>query len=241
MKKLPLVLSVGSIALLLGGCPSSEPTASSPPTPPVSPLPSSSPQSAVPPTFEGATQPGKTPAAIGVPGLIPATNADRQRAEIARGRVDPFSLFPLQPDITIKIPEDSAQGRKPSGSGPREISIKPIFSTQPTPPSLPPQPTEARGVEVSGIVQLPSTAVAIVKAPGERTERRVVAGSTLSSGRILVKSIDANPENPSIVLEQYGQTVIKKLGAGTQAATPNLPTAIPQSAMIYPESAEGAR
>jgi hypothetical protein len=101
-------------------------------------------------------------------------------------------------------------------------------------PPPPPQPTEAEEVQVSGIVQLPSTPMAIVKAPGEATERRVIPGSTLSNGLILVKAIDTNPDNPSIVLEQYGRTITRRLGDGVPE-----PAAAPQASISYNVSESG--
>jgi hypothetical protein len=101
-------------------------------------------------------------------------------------------------------------------------------------PPPPPQLTEAEEVQVSGIVQLPSTPMAIVKAPGEATERRVIPGSTLSNGLILVKAIDTNPDNPYIVLEQYGQTITRRLGDDVPR-----PDAAPQASISYNISESG--
>jgi hypothetical protein len=101
-------------------------------------------------------------------------------------------------------------------------------------PPPPPQLTEAEEVQVSGIVQLPSTPMAIVKAPGEATERRVIPGSTLSNGLILVKAIDTNPDNPYIVLEQRGQTITRRLGDGVPE-----PAAAPQASISYNVSESG--
>ena len=228
MKKLPLILSVGSVALLLVGCPASNQANQSPPPTQETPTPSPSPPAAQPPAFSGAVQPATKPTTPRVAGLIPATDPDQKRAEINRGRSDPFAPFPLQPNITI-IEEEKppaatlgaiggildifgrifAQGAPAPGGNPPTPG-RPIVKRPPPPP----QPTEAEEVQVSGIVQLPTTAMAIVKAPGEATERRVIPGSTLSNGLILVKAIDTNPDNPYIVLEQYGRTITRRLGDG---------------------------
>ncbi len=238
MKKLPLILSVGSVALLLVGCPASNQANQSPPPTQETPTPSPSPPAAQPPAFSGAVQPATEPTPPRVAGLIPATDPDQKRAEINRGRSDPFAPFPLQPNITI-----TAEEKPPAGTPAATAAAPPSASVgnRPTPrrpivkaPPPPPQPTEAEEVQVSGIVQLPTTAMAIVKAPGEATERRVIPGSTLSNGLILVKAIDTNPDNPYIVLEQYGRTITRRLGDGVPE-----PAAAPQASISYNISESG--
>ncbi len=238
MKKLPLILSVGSVALLLVGCPASNQANQSPPPSQETPTPSPSPPAAQTPAFSNPVQPATEPTTPRVARLIPATDPDQKRAEINRGRSDPFAPFPLQPNITI-----TAEEKPPAGTPAATAAAPPSASVgnRPTPrrpivkaPPPPPQPTEAEEVQVSGIVQLPTTAMAIVKAPGEATERRVIPGSTLSNGLILVKAIDTNPDNPYIVLEQYGRTITRRLGDGVPE-----PAAAPQASISYNISESG--
>jgi len=191
-------------------------------------------------------QPATEPTPPRVAGLIPATDPDQKRAEINRGRSDPFAPFPLQPNITITaaekppagtpaatgapVPGGNRPAAAPAPGGNRATPRRPIVKAPPPPP----QPTEAEEVQVSGIVQLPTTPMAIVKAPGEATERRVIPGSTLSNGLILVKAIDTNPDNPYIVLEQYGRTITRRLGDGVPE-----PAAAPQASISYNVSESG--
>ena len=234
MKKLPLILSVGSVALLLVGCPASDQANQSPPITQETPAPSPSPPAAQPPAFSNPRQAATEPATPRIPGLIPATDPDQKRAEINRGRRDPFAPFPVQPNLTIPVAEEPLAGT-PVGTAPAPMGNPPT----PRPPIVkgpppPPQPTEAEEVQVSGILRLPTTPMAIVKAPGEATERRVIPGSTLSNGLILVKAINTNPDNPSIVLEQYGQTITRRLGDGVPE-----PAAAPQASISYNVSESG--
>lgn len=256
MKKLPLILSVGSVALLLVGCPASDQANQSPPITQETPTPSPSPPAAQPPAFSGAVQPATEPATPRVAGLIPATDPDQKRAEINRGRSDPFAILPLQPNITIteeeKPPAETpaatgapAPGGNRPAAAPAPGGNRPAAAPAPggnraTPrgpivkaPPPPPQPTEAAAVQVLGIIRLPTSPMAIVKAPGEATERRVTPGSTLSNGLILVKAIDTNPDNPYIVLEQYGQTITRRLGDGVPEQ------AAPQASISYNISESG--
>jgi hypothetical protein len=240
MKKLPLILSVGSVALLLVGCPASNQANQSPPPSQETPTPSPSPPAAQTPAFSNPVQPATEPTTPRVARLIPATDPDQKRAEINRGRSDPFAPFPLQPNITITVEEEPPAGT-PSATAAAAAPASASVGNRPTPgrpivkaPPPPPQPTEAAAVQVSGIVQLPTTPMAIVKAPGEATERRVIPGSTLSNGLILVKAIDTNPDNPYIVLEQYGRTITRRLGDGVPE-----PAAAPQASISYNISESG--
>jgi len=186
----------------------------------------------------------------------PNTDPDQKRAEINRGRSDPFAILPLQPNITIteeeKPPAETpaatgapAPGGNRPAAAPAPGGNRPAAAPAPggnraTPrgpivkaPPPPPQPTEAAAVQVLGIIRLPTSPMAIVKAPGEATERRVTPGSTLSNGLILVKAIDTNPDNPYIVLEQYGQTITRRLGDGVPEP------AAPQASISYNISESG--
>ena len=234
MKKLPLILSVGSVALLLVGCPASDQANQSPPITQETPTPSPSPPAAQPPAFSNPRQPATEPATLRIPGLIPATDPDQKRAEINRGRRDPFAPFPVQPNITITVAEEPPAGT-PVATAPAPMGNPPT----PRPPIVkgpppPPQPTEAEEVQVSGILRLPTTPMAIVKAPGEATERRVIPGSTLSNGLILVKAINTDPDNPYIVLQQSGRTITRRLGDGVPE-----PAAAPQASISYNVSESG--
>lgn len=219
MKKTFLILSLGMLTLSLSGCPSESPEAdqAAQPTPTPSPSPQASPS---PPAFNQALQPGKTPSQTqpNVAGLIPATNQDQQLDKVKQGRHDPFAALPVEP--IVKYPSVAPVVKKPTPNTPasKRSPVVPIPSTSNTRP-LPPQPNEALGVVVSGVIDLPSSPVAIVKAPGESVARRVTPGATLSNGQVLVKAIYAGNSNPMVILEQYGIEVTKRVGEGV-APTP---------------------
>lgn len=81
-----------------------------------------------------------------------------------------------------------------------------------------PEPTLAKQVSVQGVIMLGGQPKAILKAPNENVTRTVQAGDTLANGQILVASIDmSDPQNPSVVLEESGQTVT--VGVGSQPET----------------------
>ncbi|MEL6139139.1 MAG: hypothetical protein AAFR42_17250 [Cyanobacteria bacterium J06628_6] len=89
-----------------------------------------------------------------------------------------------------------------------------------------PQPTAARAVRVSGVVQIGGTPYAIVQVPNE-VERYVRAGERIAGGSVLVKRIDTRSFEPSVVLEQNGIEVVTSVtsgGDGVAGAPPAPPS-----------------
>jgi len=85
-----------------------------------------------------------------------------------------------------------------------------VAQAQPVPTPSPVEPSGAEAVKVTGVAELPDGMRAILKAPDEPTSRYVVAGESLSNGRIRVKRIEiASSGNPIVVLEENGQEFIK--------------------------------
>ena len=63
---------------------------------------------------------------------------------------------------------------------------------------------------------LPSQSIAIVQAPGEKSSRRVSQGDKLSNGKVTVKSINTSSQPPTVILEQYGVKVTRRVGQPPQ-------------------------
>lgn len=110
-------------------------------------------------------------------------------------------------------------------------SATPTTPPEPQIPALPPppEPTLARAVEVSGVVQVGNEPQAIIKAPNEATSRYVKVGQRLSQGQVLVKRIEMNDgSEPVVILEENGIEVAKMVGdrpaapaqPGSQPGTP---------------------
>lgn len=141
-------------------------------------------------------------------------------------------------------PNTNGNQTRPSPSQPGQASpsrpgqASPSQPGQPTPPSttatapsfvpeLPPlpEPTLARQVEVTGVVNVGGVPRAIVKAPDEPS-RYVQAGDRLANGQVLVKRIETRGANPSVILEQYGIEVARDVGeAPSDPGQLNSPTA----------------
>ncbi|MDJ1175172.1 hypothetical protein [Roseofilum capinflatum] len=85
-----------------------------------------------------------------------------------------------------------------------------VSQSQPVPTPSPVKPSGAEAVKVTGVAELPDGMRAILKAPDEPTSRYVVAGESLSNGRIRVKRIEiASSGNPIVVLEENGKEFVK--------------------------------
>lgn len=120
----------------------------------------------------------------------------------------------LKPPATVTRPGGSIAPLPPLAMGPREL------------PQLQ-EPTLAKTIEVTGVVESGGIQSAIVKVPNEPA-RSVREGERLSNGQVLVKRIEVNSgPTPTVILEQFGQEVARQVGdkpSGTPGQ-PGSPTA----------------
>jgi len=91
-----------------------------------------------------------------------------------------------------------------------------------------PDPTLARGVEVTGVVLIGANYQAIVKAPNEPTSRYVSAGQRLSGGRVLVKRIENQGSEPVVILEENGVEVVRSIGAPAEGPAGDVAALLPE-------------
>ncbi|HEY9604888.1 MAG TPA: hypothetical protein V6C85_25015 [Allocoleopsis sp.] len=114
---------------------------------------------------------------------------------------------------------------KPGGILP--VPSGPIATAPRLIPQLPqlPEPTLAKSIEVTGVVDVGGQPNAIVKVPNEPS-RYVRVGQRLSNGQVLVKRIEMNQgPNPVVILEQYGVEVARRVGEPAEGGTIGSPTA----------------
>src|SRR4028118_2395972 len=131
----------------------------------------------------------------------------------SRGNVLPPIPQPRQtfrPPIITRPP--STIPTRP-GIGPTRPGLGlPPMAVGPAPLPTLPEPTLARGIEVTGVAEVGGVASAIVKVPNEPS-RTVREGDRLSNGQVLVKRIEVNRgPSPIVILEQYGQEVARQVG-----------------------------
>ncbi|MEM7796160.1 MAG: hypothetical protein AAF579_17110 [Cyanobacteria bacterium P01_C01_bin.118] len=156
--------------------------------------------------------------------LIQSTDPNERAIGVERTRSDPFAdlTIPLVPPQPIEVPDTtaanngasagqratSAQGNNsPSGAQERPGLETPqeLESSRPEIAELPeiPQPTNARAVRVSGVIQIGGEPYAIVKAPDE-VERYVRTGDRIAGGSVVVKRIDTRSTEPRVILVENG-------------------------------------
>ena len=232
--KISLIISVGILALSMGGCKSSDSvnksageeqvpqksqtTTTKKPT-------TSKNSSTADQDFADPLESGEAKKNIIVSGLIPPTNPEQRAQGVIKGRNDPFSVLLLEPKIETIVEEDPAT----DGDNSVEVEVEPeskidasdrSVSTPDEPNSIPtippvPQPVVARGVIVTGVIKVNGVVRAIVKAPEELSSRYVEPGQYLSNGQVLVKRIELNNgAKPIVVLQEVGidEEVIKRVG-----------------------------
>jgi hypothetical protein len=163
-------------------------------------------------------------------GLIASTNSEQRVQGVIKGRNDPFALLVVQGKLKKIESEDTPKAKTIDtakskvkstkiASIPKKTIVPVATRTKPnkivnTPPAKPvtptvkkpaviiPQPELARAVEVSGIIDIDGSAVAIVKSPNELTSQYVREGQSIANGRIFVKRI--NSLEALVILEEKG-------------------------------------
>lgn len=112
--------------------------------------------------------------------------------------------------------------------GSRETATTTATELATPPQPVPPQPTAAQSIRVTGVAQVGSNYRVIVEVPGE-TARYVSVGDRIAGGQVLVKRIDFDRLlDPVVILEQFGQEVSK--GVGEDA--PTQPTGTTETARV---------
>ena len=200
MKKLLLVTFLLGSTLLATSC-SGEKTAETPPAEAPA-APAAVPEVVTPPDFTNPLVEETRPSTIA--SLKKATDPAARLKQIQAGRPDPFAGNPVA--VTVSLPKVIVPPSTPT-----------ILPSLPSLPSLPPadlpNPTLAKAVVVTGIVQVGSSTQAIVKAPLEPSSRYVSPGQRIANGQVLVKRIEVRGSEPVVILEELGIEVVKFIGS----------------------------
>ncbi|WP_297761107.1 hypothetical protein [Thermosynechococcus sp.] len=134
------------------------------------------------------------------------------------GRTNPFAPVPLPGMGGIKSGNGAATPAAPGtkGTGTGSGSTGTTTGSGATRPAPPPPPVDAQAVQVLGIAAVDGRLQAIIRSPKENVTRTVQVGDTIA-GNVIVRAIDAYNTTPTVVLEQFGQTVRLTVGQPTTA------------------------
>ena len=176
------------------------------------------------------TNPGTSRANPGTSRTNPGTSrtnpgTSRTKPTIARG-----TTGTSRPNVLPPVRRTTRPAIKPPTTplSPPGIGTLPPLAVGPRELPQLPEPTLARTIEVTGVVEAGGVQSAIVKVPNEPA-RSVREGERLSNGQVLVKRIEVNRgPTPIVILEQFGQEVARQVGegpSGAPAEQPASPTA----------------
>jgi hypothetical protein len=93
-----------------------------------------------------------------------------------------------------------------------------------------PNPTLAKAITVTGIVQVGSSRQAILRSPLEPSSRYVSPGQRVANGQVLVKRIEVRGSEPVVILEESGIEVVKFIGQPAELPPAETPTTSGQQA-----------
>lgn len=150
---------------------------------------------------------------------------------------DPF----LAIDGTIPTPVVPTQAKPQLPPPAARVVVKPG-----KPVKVLPDPTEAKSISVTGIMDMAGTSYAIVNVPGEPTSRYVKVGQRLANNLVLVKRIET-AGTPTVVFQQFNVEVPRSVGqqvvatapdattnSGLSAPNPATPTTTPSGVILPP-------
>jgi hypothetical protein len=88
------------------------------------------------------------------------------------------------------------------------------------------KPLQAMAIEISGMIDVAGKTQVIIKLPTESFSRYVEVGERILNGKVLVKRVEGqNSLSPTVVLEEVGMEVSRKIG---EKSTPVTPESVPK-------------
>ena len=87
------------------------------------------------------------------------------------------------------------------------------------------KPEQAIALEISGMIEAAGRTQVIVKLPSESFSRYIEVGGRVAGGKVLIKRVEGQEGfSPTIILEEVGIEVPRKIGDRKVAITPTMPT-----------------
>lgn len=86
------------------------------------------------------------------------------------------------------------------------------------------KPEQANAIEISGVIEAAGITQVIVKLPSESFSRYIEVGGRVADGKVLIKRVEGQEGfSPTIILEEVGIEVSRKIGDRKVAITPAMP------------------
>ncbi len=135
------------------------------------------------------------------------------------------------PKIVVAIPPSKSGAKNPvqvAKSTPTTSSRKTSVVDLPTktqvaanPKPVLDKPLQAMAIEISGMIDVAGKTQVIIKLPTESFSRYVEVGERILNGKVLVKRVEGqNSLSPTVVLEEVGMEVSRKIGDKSTSPTP---------------------
>ncbi|MCY7336575.1 MAG: hypothetical protein LH613_10250 [Chamaesiphon sp.] len=148
--------------------------------------------------------------AIKVSSILPRPNITKQLPAIVKNQ----SKIAAKP---IKLPTVSATGKIATNGINR--ALPKIIERLPAA-----KPEQAIALEISGVIEAGGITQVIVKLPSESFSRYIEVGGRVADGKVLIKRVEGQDGfSPTIILEEVGIEVPRKIGDRKVAITPTMP------------------
>jgi hypothetical protein len=121
-----------------------------------------------------------------------------------------------------QIVTKQTETKKSQISVPTEIKSKSKIATKPE--VVVAKPLQAMAIEISGMIDVAGKTQVIIKLPTESFSRYVEVGERIVNGKVLVKRVEGqNSLSPTVVLEEVGIEVSRKIGDKLAPTNPDSP------------------
>jgi hypothetical protein len=201
------------------------------------------------PTIKIATSPTKTTKVSGNQRI--ASSGKNQTVAISA--IPRTGINRALPKITVALKEPVIAKAKPTSkvvTNSKFIATKPVLNkTKVTGATDSPvktqiaakperpveKPLQAMAVEISGVIEVGGRTQVIVKLPTESFSRYIEVGERVADGKVLIKRVEGqNSLSPTVVLEEVGVEVPRKIGDRTSASEVPMvaPTIVPAPALV---------
>lgn len=113
---------------------------------------------------------------------------------------------------------------RPVNIQPTSLKTSGMTDIAATPEKVVEQPLQAMALELSGVIEVAGKTQVIVKLPTESFSRYIEVGERIADGKVLIKRVEGQESlSPTVVLEEVGVEVSRKIGDKATASNPTPP------------------